>query len=150
MARRTTTVTIDADGRDRGKVYKITEMSASGIEDFAARAFVALAKSGAQVPAALMTNGLAGLATLGPNALSAISYGDLKPLLDDMMSCVTVCPDKRRPDYSRTLQEEDIEEFTTRLHLRREVWTLHVGFLAPASPSTSGSTPVTTGDSPTT
>ena len=47
-------------------------------------------------------------------------------------------PDPSKPHVVRNLIEEDIEEITTRLKLRGEVWKLHTGFLKAVAPSISG------------
>lgn len=134
MPRKTATVVIDATGRDQGKTFRLTEMPASQVEAWAMRAFLALAKSGADVPDALMSSGLAGLQRLGPGALSGMAYADLAPLLEEMMACVAIIPDAARPQVIRNLVEDDIEEVTTRLKLRAEVWKLHTGFSHAGSP----------------
>ena len=48
--RKTKLITIESDNRDNGKSYLITEMSASQVEKWAAKAFFALAKSGFEIP----------------------------------------------------------------------------------------------------
>ncbi len=137
MARRTAMVTIDAEGRDRGKVFKLTEMPASRVEDWAARAFLAMARSGVDVPINVTASGLQGLAAMGPSAFQGMTYADLKPLLEEMFECVQIQPDARNPQVIRGLVDDDIEEIATRLHLRMEVWKLHTGFSQPAGQSIS-------------
>jgi len=51
MARKVLTVTIGPDGgRDAGKQFQLTEMAAAQAERFAAKAFLALARNGVEVP----------------------------------------------------------------------------------------------------
>ena len=45
MARKVEYITIDQEGRDQGKTFKITEMPALKAEKWATRAFLALAAS---------------------------------------------------------------------------------------------------------
>lgn len=134
MARKTATVTITDEGRDRGKQFKITEMPASQAEDWAIRAFLALAKGGIEIPEEVAGAGLAGLAKMGFGALKGMPYADARPLLDEMMACVQFVPDPARPSFERRLTETDVEEISTRLKLRIEIFNLHVSFLGTAAP----------------
>lgn len=145
MARKTRTVTITDPGRDHGKVFLLTEMPARRAEKWAARALLALAKSGVDMPDDIRAGGMAGIAILGLRALGSMDFADAEPLLDEMMKCVQIMPDPARPDIIRELVDhgtdgDDIEEVATRLHLRAEVYTLHVGFSMPGAQSTPGST----------
>lgn len=130
MARRTVTVTIDAEGRDKGKRFLITEVSAAAGEEWAFRAFLALAKSGVDIPTDVRDAGFAGIAVMGVRALSGMSYYDAKPLLDEMMACIVVMPNPNDSSVTRALIPDDIEEIATRLRLRGEVVELHTGFSA--------------------
>lgn len=128
MARRTTDVTIQAEGRDKGRVYLITEMPASQAEKWGARAVFALQKAGIMLPEVTPGMGMAGLAVNGVAPLVSLSFEDAEPLMDEMFVCIKIKPDPTKPDYSRPLVEEDIEEVFTRLRLRQEVLDLHLGF----------------------
>lgn len=134
MARKTATVTITDEGRDRGKQFKITEMPASQAEDWAIRAFLALAKGGIEIPEDVAGAGLAGLAKMGLGALKGMPYADARPLLDEMMACVRFVPDPAKPSFERNLVENDLEEVSSRLKLRIEIFNLHVSFLGTAAP----------------
>lgn len=114
--------------RDFGRVYVITEMPASQVEEWATRAFLALGKSGVDLGNVRPDQGFAGIAILGFQALFRLSWNDVKPLLDEMMSCVKTRPNPKLPDFINPLREEDIEELSTRLKLRMEVFELHAGF----------------------
>jgi hypothetical protein len=129
MARKILNVTITAEGRDKGKVFRLTEMPASRAEKWAVRAFLMLSRAGVEVPDGLQDAGLVGLAVVGLEALTKVSYSEAEPLLDEMMECVTILPDPTRDSSERRLVEEDIEEVPTRLRLRRELWGLHVDFI---------------------
>lgn len=126
--RRTATITIDAEGRDKGKVYLLTEMSASQGERWAMRAFLALAKSGFEVPPDIASAGLAGIAIMGIRIFGGMSFEDAELLANEMFQCISVMPDPARPEVTRGLVESDIEEIATRLRLRKEVFALHVDF----------------------
>lgn len=153
MPRKTKIVTIDQQGRDKGKHYLITEMSASQAEKWATRAFLALAHSGVEVPQNLVDAGFAGIAVLGLRSLIGLQFEEAEPLLDEMFSCVQFIPDIRQQNVVRPIKEEadDLEEVATRVQLRTEVFELHVGFSiadalrispqeAPASTSPDSST----------
>lgn len=135
MARKQATVTITAEGRDKGKVFEITEMPASQSEEWAGRALFAMLNAGVQIPDNIASGGLAGVASLGIDALTKVSFEAAKPLLDQMFSCIKIKPSAT---VTRDLIEDDIEEVATRLRLRKEVWNLHVDFSTAAGSSTSG------------
>lgn len=121
-------VRIDADNRDKGRVYKITEMDASRGEEWATRLLLAIARSGVEMPIGFLAMGWEAIAYLGINALGGLTWADAKPLLDEMMACVQKIEDPSRPEVVRMLVENDIEEVATRLRLRDEVFALHTGF----------------------
>lgn len=126
--RKETFVTIDAPGRDQGKTYKIIEMAASQAEAWATRLMLCLARGGVDVPPNFLDLGMEGIAYVSIKALAGVAWSDAKPLLDEMMSCVSFVPDLNRAQVVRQLVETDIEEINTRLRLRDEVIALHVGF----------------------
>lgn len=131
--RKTADITIAAEGRDQGKQFRITELSASAAEDWAIRALMAIARGGVEVPEGIPQS-LAGIAILGFKALAGMDPTTAKPLLDEMMGCVQVITSSgtvRRP------MEDDIEEVATRLQLRKEVFEVHTGFFERAARSSS-------------
>jgi len=125
--RNTKTVIIQAEGRDFGKSYILTELSAMKAEKWAARALLALLKSGLQVPDEIAQAGLGGVAALGMNAFANLSFESAEPLLDEMMTCVQFVSSS---GSVRPLSEaaSDIEEVKTLWILRQEVLELHLGF----------------------
>jgi hypothetical protein len=133
MARQTKTVNITAKGRDKGKAFLLTEMPAAKAEKWAARAFLALAKAGVDIPENIASAGLAGIASVGLKALGGMDFPDAELLLDEMWTCIQIIPDPSRPEVVRALIEDDIEEVTTRLLLRKEVFTLHTSFFTTAA-----------------
>jgi hypothetical protein len=82
--------------------------------------------------------GMAGMAEIGIRALSGLKWEVAEPLLAEMWSCVQIMPDPSKTHLVRNLIEEDIEEITTRVKLRAEVWKLHTGFLKAVVHSISG------------
>lgn len=125
MARRTQTVTIDNEkSRDHGKSYVITEMPAEQAEWWAARAIQALLSENPDI-GSLGDTPLAQIAAMGFKALGSLPPENLKPLMDEMFTCVsTALPNGQ----SRELLPNDIEEVSTRLQLRKEIFSLHIGF----------------------
>lgn len=131
-------VTIIEEGRDKGKVFKITEAPALQADKWGVRAMLALNRNGANIPDEIMKLGLIGILVVGVHKLSGVLWSDLEPLLDEMMTCVQILPTPSRRDIVRNiLWYEDIEEVATISLLRKEVFALHTGFSTPAAPSTS-------------
>jgi hypothetical protein len=127
MPRRIVTVTITAEGRDKGKQFILREMSAEDAEAWGTRALLAIVRGGGpNVSEETVSMGLAGLAVLGIGSLGAVQYDELKPLLKEMMGCVTV---QTPSGVERVMNgQDDIEEIATLLQLRKELLELHVGF----------------------
>jgi hypothetical protein len=128
MARKVSKFTVQTEGRDKGKLFVLTEMSASRAEDWGIRALLALASSGVELPDDVQGMGMAGIAVMGIQALSGMRYEAAKPLLDEMFECVEICPEPSKPNVVRALIEDDIEEPGTRLQLRKAILELHVDF----------------------
>ncbi len=117
-------------GRDQGKHFHITEMSAANAEAWAAQALFAVMNAGVEMPDGA---GLADLMENWQGALARVKYQDAKPLLDEMMTCVKAIPTPSQPNIMRPLIDEDIEEVATRIQLRKAVLDLHTEFLKNAS-----------------
>ncbi|EAQ4379506.1 hypothetical protein E9973_21285 [Salmonella enterica] len=133
MARKETFVTIDSKGRDKDKVFHLTEMSASQAEWWAMRVIMAMGRGGVELPDDVRSMGMAALALEGLKALSKIPPEEAKPLMDEMLDCVQFVPDPKNRNVRRPLVGDDIEEITTRLNLRAEVFRLHVDFFSTAA-----------------
>lgn len=123
--RKTATVTIEDEGRDKGKVFVLTEMPASQAERWANQVFFHLAATGIDVGDA-PRHGIVGIAIVGLKAIFSIPFDIADPLLNEMFGCVAIKPSDRAEP--RPLVEEDIQEVTTRWKLRGEVLALHAGF----------------------
>jgi hypothetical protein len=134
--RKTATIIMPPNsGRDSGKVYVLTEMPASKAEKWAARAILALSKSGIDFPEG---SGMAELSSVGIKALGNMDFHDAEYLMDEMMQCVSIQTDpQKNPSFVRPLIEEDIEEVATRFKLKMEVFALHTGFSLPGAGSIS-------------
>lgn len=140
--RKTKIVTVPMEGRDYGKRFLLTEMSAGAAERWAMRAFLALARSGIDIPGSTVELGFMGMAAMGIRALmtGGIIFEEVEPLLDQMMECVRIMPDPHRPEVIRPItQEDDIEEVGTFLWLRKEVFDLHANFSSSGDQSKSTS-----------
>jgi hypothetical protein len=121
-------------GRDKGKQFLITEMSATKAENWAIKAILAIGNAGIEIPDNLVSQGMAGLLAAGYMNLLKIPFEAAQPLLDEMMSCVQFIPSQ---NIKRSLIEDDIEEVTTRLQLRKAIWNLHMDFFLEKSDQTS-------------
>ncbi len=130
--RKTEDVTVPSWGeRDKGKTYRLTEMPSTRGEKWAYRALLLLRGSGERVPENIAGVGWERIAIIGINVFlqGAIRPDDLDPLLDELMTCVQIIRDPRRPDIATPLvSDDDIEEVRTRLWLKSEVIRLHTGF----------------------
>jgi len=134
MARKVATVKISTPGRDVGKVFVLTELSAYEAEDWAARALFAMLGAGIDIPDHIASAGLSGVAALGIQSLTKIPYLAAKPLLDDMLKCIQIQPS---PKVVRELIDSDIEEVSTLLQLRQEIFSLHLSFFTDGAPLTT-------------
>lgn len=130
--RREVDVTVETEGRDKGKVFHLREMSADAAEEWAFRIFLSLSRAGVDLPAEVMNGGMAAVAACMPgimasvliNGVGSLEFAELRPLLAQMMDCVQI----REPSVIRSLTPDDIEEVATRIFLRGEVFKLHTGF----------------------
>lgn len=132
MARKEAIIVIESEGRDKGKIFKLTEMPAAKAEAWAMRLLLTLANHGADVPQNFFDTSMAGFAVMGVYALTHVPWEQAKPLLDELMTCIRIQPGSN-PTVVRDLIDvggggDDIEEVSTRLRLRDEVLKLHLGF----------------------
>lgn len=122
MARRTKDITIEAENRDHGKTFVITEMPSEQAEWWAFRVLQALIGGN---PDLSLDAPLSELAKAGIKAIGRIPADQAKPIYDEMMGCVSV----RLPSGgTRDLLPTDIEEIGTRMKLRIEVGAMHLDF----------------------
>lgn len=129
MARKTTEVLIEDEGRDFGKTFVIREMPADKGERWAIRALLALANAGIDLPAGATNAGFAGFAAVGLEAFGKISFEVAEPLLNEMMDCVQIKMSGKVPARALINGEGgDIEEIATRFKLRMAVMSLHLNF----------------------
>ncbi len=141
MARKESYVTISDEGRDKGKVFRLTEMNSTPGEKWAIRALLAVARNGVDIDDSVLRSGFQGIAYVGLKALTKIRFEDAEPLLDEMWdTCVRICPNTTDRSVVRGIIESDVKEIWTRLMLRWEAIKLHVDFFPQgdqSAPSTS-------------
>lgn len=125
MALKTKKIVIEK-GRDSGKEFLITEMSAAKIDNWAMRVLLALAGSNIDVGAA--SDGMLGMAKVALSALGKIPPETAIPLLDELLECVQIVPKGGSP-RELNLDLNDIEDFTNLFFLRKEVFQMHTDFL---------------------
>lgn len=122
-------LTIQEDGRDKGKTFVLTEMPADQAERWAIRALLALTNAGATIPDGGTEAGMAGMATMGFEALGKLPYESVEPLLDEMFDCVRYEHKPGAPLQKIIAGDgSQIEEVRTRLTLRLALFKLHTGF----------------------
>lgn len=155
MARRDKLVQITEDNRDKGKRFIVREMPADAAEWWAIRALIVMGNAGVSLPSGVLESGMAGLATMEVNkgaasALLAIGLrmmpgvdpNALKPLLDEMSTCIKYQPPGNHPAQElETGEFSQIEEISTRLRLRTEVLEIHLGFSLAVATSTLDTAP---------
>jgi hypothetical protein len=109
--------------RDNGKRFLLTEMPADQAERWATRLYLAMSRSGLDLPDG-MTDWGAILAYGALRGLGSIQWQDAEPLLSEMWGCVQIV----ETAVTRPPTADDIEEVSTRYRLRSEVIELHTGF----------------------
>ena len=141
MARNTLNYIVADKGRDFGKVFVLTELPAAQGEAWAMRAILALTSEGVDLPPGFERMGMSGMVEIGIKSLSKLRWEVAAPLLGEMWQCVQIMPDPSRPHVVRELFENDIEEITTRVKIRVEIFKLHLDFLQAVAASISAVSP---------
>jgi hypothetical protein len=129
--------------RDNGKTFLLTEMSAYDGQNWALRALLALVSSGIRLPQDALNTGWAGMARYGLTAFLGCSYGDLAPLLEEMLGQVQYIhtDTKGRPTPPAAIMRGpncQIDEIKTFLVLHKALFELHAGFSAAGDIPTTG------------
>jgi hypothetical protein len=142
--RRTLDVTIEADNRDKGKVYHLEEMDAWSALLWAKHAVSAAARNGTDLGALDIADmsSMESLLRLGLTRIMSAPDRETDDLVREaIFKCVKFKPG---PNALRGLMDGDIEEIATYLKLSMELASLHVGFSiggAQSKDSTSTSPP---------
>ena len=137
--RETRTITIDKEGRDKGKTFVLTEMPASRLEKWAARVLVA-AFSG-EAPAAVMeasrVSNAGALASALNHVLAGLDWKTVEPLYDELLAGIVFVPNPSKPGATIQLRPDNVdnfvEEVSTLVHLRLSVLELNFAFFSPAA-----------------
>lgn len=137
MALKTRQITIE-NGRDKGRVFLITEMSAAHADNWAMRALIALANGGVDLGGLSPQQGMMGMAGVALDALGRLKADDAIPLLNELLDCVQIIPEGGQP-RPLNMDFNDVEDFTTLWRLRKEVFALHTDFLQHAFGKTTES-----------
>lgn len=136
--RKTKVVTIEADNRDKGKSFLITEMGAHQLEQWSAEALIAIFAG--NVPADILqisqTSNTAALATAMEYLLKGLTWQTVRPLYNKLLGCVAFIPEKESKTnpvnvipLTESNQDNFVEEVPTLLKLRLEALEINLGFL---------------------
>ena len=137
--RKTIDYMVDAEGRDKGKVFQITEMPASQAQRWARALFSSLSRAGVDVGSIQWD--MEGLTKLGIQSLALVPVYEQDVLIAELMGCLRIKPDRGHPEVVRDLvMDDDIEEPMTHFLLQMEVLRLHLNFSMDGKLQTSGST----------
>ena len=112
-------------GRDAGKVFKITEMSAFQMDKWATKALLVLGKS---KKGGILSIGSMSLEDL-LSSLSDVDYEKAEPLLQELLDCCYFKKDNTLVQLKKDFVDSVVEDWTTLFKLRLEALTLCVGFL---------------------
>ena len=127
MARKTAHYT-SPHGRDKGKVFLLEEKPAYQTEWFAYQLFTLILQHNPHYANVdidkVKALGAAGLIQIGITAIAQIPALEVKPLLDEMLTCVKV----QEKHVARDWTNDDIEEVLTFKDLREAIIELHLGF----------------------
>lgn len=119
------------DGRDAGKEFVITEMSAWDADSLAQDIFRAMGESNyTEIPPDVIAMGCAGLATVGLSVLSASSPDVAQTLRDRLISTVEIVITHDGNQQSRKVNGAiDFEEVSTIRQVMDKVFKLNFDFL---------------------
>jgi hypothetical protein len=120
----------EENSRDNGKKYVIEEMSAVSAEKLCYRIIGAMLNAGVNLPPDFMLMPASAITFLCVTNFLRIDFEYLEPLLEEMMQCVYFVPDQNNPKSIRKISQQfnDIEEVSTLINLRIEVYKLHMDF----------------------
>lgn len=134
MARKEIPFIVEEEGRDKGKEFLITEMSAWDADTLAQDIFRAMGDSRlTEIPADVIAMGCAGLATIGLSVISASSPDVARHLRDRLMSTVDIIITNEGGRQQRKVKGElDFEEVSTIRTLLDKVFQVNFDFLTTA------------------
>lgn len=131
MARKEIPFIVEEEGRDKGKEFLITEMSAWDADSLAQDIFRAMGDSNySSIPADIIAMGCAGLATVGLSVISASSPEVARQLRDRLMSTVDIVITSEGQRQQRKVNGSlDFEEVSTIRSLLDKVFQVNFDFL---------------------
>lgn len=131
MARKEIPFIVETEGRDKGKEFLITEMSAWDADSLAQDIFRAMGDSNySGIPADVIAMGCAGLATVGLSVISASSPEVARQLRDRLMSTVDIVITNDGQRQQRKVNGSlDFEEVSTIRSLLDKVFQVNFDFL---------------------
>lgn len=131
MARKEIPFIVETEGRDKGKEFLITEMSAWDADTLAQDIFRAMGDSNySSIPADVIAMGCAGLATVGLSVISASSPEVARQLRDRLMSTVDIIITNDGKRQQRKVNGAlDFEEVSTIRSLLDKVFQVNFDFL---------------------
>ncbi|WP_201506562.1 hypothetical protein [Citrobacter freundii] len=131
MARKEIPFIVETEGRDKGKEFLITEMSAWDADTLAQDIFRAMGDSNySSIPADVIAMGCAGLATVGLSVISASSPEVSRQLRDRLMSTVDIIITSEGQRQQRKVNGSlDFEEVSTIRSLLDKVFQVNFDFL---------------------
>jgi hypothetical protein len=125
MSLKTKDVTITAEGRDKGRTYRLTEMPALKAERWARRAVMAMSRQELDIRSEIAALGMWGFVLGGMQALAAGDVDAVDQLMDEMLPQIQIIEERAvRP----ILAEGDVWEVMTYKTLRQELIELHLSF----------------------
>ncbi|CFQ73985.1 TPA: hypothetical protein ACTR19_004501 [Yersinia enterocolitica] len=134
MSRKQITYTVEDEGRDKGKEFIITEMSAWDAEELSEEIYRAMGHGEFNsLPADVVSMGVAGLATVGVSVLAAAPASVSRPISDRILSTVEIVITNEGKDITRSIKPIDFEEISTIRTLKDKVFELNFGFLSLAA-----------------
>lgn len=131
MSRKEIPFIVTDEGRDKGKEFIITEMSAWDADELAQDIFRAMGDSNyTGIPADVIAMGCAGLATVGLSVLSASSPDVSRTLRDRLMSTVQIVITHEGKRQERKVNGTlDFEEVQTIRQVMDQVFKVNFDFL---------------------
>ncbi len=140
MARKQITHIVEDEGRDKGKVFHITEMPAWDADTMAQDVFRAMGESKfTELPEDVVRMGCAGLATVGLSVLCSSKPEVSAEMRDRLLGTVEIVITHEGQQQIRKVKSIDFEEVQTIRTLMDKVFNLNFGFLALAAESDSPS-----------
>ncbi|MFJ7315273.1 hypothetical protein ACIQVE_21420 [Pseudomonas sp. NPDC098747] len=125
MARKVITISVNDGGED--KSFRITQMPATKLEAWIARALLLVGHT--DLDPAVFAGSTDAAASAGIKALSGVSYEHAKPLYDELLACCEVMVGDHFEHLSVSNADVHIEDVKTLFKLRMEAAKLNFSFL---------------------